>query len=111
MPLLFFITEEKTGRLQVRFLLRETLKISHQFSLVERLLWEQEVGGSNPSWETIHLGTKMKSIKKKLKELDDMIHRLKNVADKYPEMDWFLLRQMKIDRDLIAAEIGKKEKK
>lgn len=40
-----------------------------------------------------------------------MIHRLKNVADKYPEMDWFLLRQMKIDRDLIAAEIGKKEKK
>lgn len=57
------------------------------------------------------LGTKMKSIKKKLKELDDMIHRLKNVADKYPEMDWFLLRQLKRDRDLVASTIGKKEKK
>jgi hypothetical protein len=53
----------------------------------------------------------MKSIKKKLKELDDMIHRLKNVADKYPEMDWFLLRQLKRDRDLVASTIGKKEKK
>lgn len=53
----------------------------------------------------------MKSIKKKLKELDDMIHRLKNAADKYPEMDWFILRQIKRDRDLVASTIGKKEKK
>ncbi len=53
----------------------------------------------------------MKSIKKKLKELDDMIHRLKNVTGKYPEMDLFLLRQLKRDRDLVASTIGKKEKK
>lgn len=61
-----------------------TIKFSHQFSLVEHLLWEQGAGGSNPSWETIHLGTKTKTIglKKKLKSLDELIFKFGEIGKK-----------------------------
>lgn len=51
------------------------------------------------------------SLKKKLKSLDEMIFKFGEIAKRNPELDWFIMKQLKIDRDLLAAEIGKKEKK
>lgn len=51
------------------------------------------------------------SLKKKLKSLDEMIFKLGEIAKRNPELDLFIMKRLKIDRDLLAAEIGKKEKK
>ena len=49
-------------------------------------------------------------LKKKLKSLDELIFKFTEIAKRNPEFDLYIIKRLKIDRDLIAAEIGKKDK-
>ena len=48
-------------------------------------------------------------LKKKLKSLDELIFKFSEISKRNPEFDLYIIKRLKIDRDLIAAEIGKKD--
>ena len=50
-------------------------------------------------------------LKKKLKSLDELIFKFSEISKRNPEFDLYIIKRLKIDRDLIAAEIGKKKEK